>query len=47
MTARVLLRFETSGQAQKKVTVTGRLFLTRSSGGAWQVFGFDVAKGAK
>lgn len=44
-TARVRLAFTTSGRAERKVTVSGRLFLTRSSGGAWRVFGFDVAKG--
>jgi len=27
--------------------VSGRLFLTRSTGGAWQIFGYDVAKGSK
>ena len=47
VTARVVLRFKTMGQATKKVTVTGRLFLTQGGGGAWRIFGFDVAKGAK
>ena len=47
VTARVVLRFKTTGHATKKVTVTGRLFLTQSAGGAWRIFGFDVAKGAK
>jgi len=47
VTARVVLRFKTTGQAKKKVTVTGRLFLTQGGGGAWRIFGFDVAKGAK
>ena len=47
VTARVVLRFATSGQSQKTVTVTGRLFLTRTTGGAWRIFGFDVAKGAR
>ncbi len=46
VTARVLLRFETSGQASRTVTVTGRLFLTQASG-AWRIFGFDVARGSK
>jgi hypothetical protein len=44
VTARFVLRFATTGQTTKKVTVTGRLFLTRDSG-AWRIFGFDVAKG--
>jgi hypothetical protein len=47
VTARVVLRFKTTGQAKKKVTVTGRLFLTQGGNGAWRIFGFDVAKGAK
>jgi hypothetical protein len=47
VTARVVLRFKTTGNATKKVTVTGRLFLTQSGSGAWRIFGFDVAKGSK
>jgi hypothetical protein len=47
VTARFLLRFRTTGDVRKKVTVTGRLFLTRSAGGAWRIFGYDVARGAK
>ena len=31
----------------RTVTVSGRLFLTQSTGGAWQIFGYDVAKGSK
>lgn len=46
-TARVHLTFKTTGHVEKTVTVTGRLFLTRNDHGDWQVFGFDVAKGAK
>lgn len=45
VTARVVLRFRTTGHPRKKVTVTGRLFLTRGGGGAWRIFGYDVAKG--
>jgi hypothetical protein len=44
VTARFVLRFATTGQTTKKVTVTGRLFLTKV-GNAWRIFGFDVAKG--
>lgn len=44
-TARVLLRFETSGQVHKKLVVRGRLFLTRNSSGNWKIFGFDISKG--
>jgi len=47
VTAHVVLKFTTSGQTQKKVTVTGRLFLTKDTKGAWQIFGYDVSKGAK
>jgi hypothetical protein len=46
VTARFLLRLRTSGTAHQRVTVTGRLFLTRSSAGAWKIFGYDVAKAA-
>src|SRR3954447_11185276 len=47
VTARFVLRFATTGQVTKKVTVTGRLFLTQVAGGPWRIFGYDVAKGAK
>ena len=47
VTAYVTLKFTTSGQAEKKVTVTGRLFLTKDAQGTWQIFGYDVSKGAK
>jgi hypothetical protein len=43
-TARLRLVFDTSGDAEKRVTVTGRLRLTRTDAG-WQVFAYDVAKG--
>jgi hypothetical protein len=41
-TARVLLRFNTSG-VERKVRVSGRLYLTKKHG-RWRVFGYDVAK---
>jgi hypothetical protein len=47
VTAHVVLKFTTSGQTQKKVTVTGRLFLTKDAQGDWQIFGYDVSKGAR
>jgi hypothetical protein len=47
VTARVRLKFTTTGDKKKKVTVTGRLFLTRDPQGDWQIFGYDVSKGAK
>jgi hypothetical protein len=47
VTARVRLKFTTTGHKRKKVTVTGRLFLARSPQGHWQIFGYDVSKGVK
>ncbi len=46
-TARVDLRFTTSGDVAKPVEVSGRLFLTPTAGGPWRIFGYDVAKGAR
>ncbi len=45
-TARVDLRFTTSGQVAKKIEVTGRLLLTRTDSGSWRIFGYDVTQGA-
>jgi hypothetical protein len=45
VTARVRLGFRTSGDLERTVRVTGRLFLTRTDG-QWKVFGYDVTKGA-
>jgi hypothetical protein len=45
VTAHVDLRFTTSGARARKVLVRGRLFLTQGKQG-WQVFGYDVTKGA-
>jgi hypothetical protein len=42
-TARVRLAFRTTG-LERRVTVTGRVFLTKADG-RWKVFGYDVAKG--
>lgn len=44
VTAHVRLRFTTTGDLEKTVTVAGRLYLTRTKQG-WQVFGYDVTKG--
>ncbi|GAB3196364.1 hypothetical protein GCM10027062_05500 [Nocardioides hungaricus] len=44
VTARVRLGFRTTGDLERTVRVTGRLFLTRTDG-QWQVFGYDVSKG--
>ena len=45
VTARVRLGFRTTGDLERTVRVTGRLFLTRTDG-RWRVFGYDVTKGA-
>jgi hypothetical protein len=45
VTARVRLGFRTTGELERTVRVTGRLFLTRTDG-RWKVFGYDVTKGA-
>lgn len=44
-TARVRLVITTSGELQRRVTVTGQLRLVPTPAG-WQVFGYDVAKGS-
>ena len=44
-TARVHLVFMTTGNHQKRVTVTGRLFLSPANHGSWKVFGYDMSKG--
>jgi hypothetical protein len=46
VTARVVLRFATTGETVKDVRVAGRLYLTKGTQG-WQVFGYDVTKVAK
>ncbi len=45
VTARVLLRFRTSGDLERDVRVQGRLYLTPTPQG-WRVFGYDMTKGA-
>lgn len=45
VTARMSLRFATTGDLERTVRVQGRLFLTRVDG-VWKVFGYDVTKGA-
>jgi hypothetical protein len=44
VTARVELRFTTTGEVARTETVRGRLFLTRGKQG-WEVFGYDVTSG--
>lgn len=46
VTAHFVLRFDTTGDKTGTTTVRGRLFLTFKRG-AWRVFGYDVAKGAR
>jgi hypothetical protein len=45
-TARFRLVFDTSGPMSYTVQVSGRLMLTRTPKGTWQVFGYDVARNA-
>ncbi len=45
-TARFRLVFDTTGELEKQVSVSGRLMLTRHESG-WQIFAYDVAKGSK
>jgi hypothetical protein len=45
VTARVLFTFETTGEVERAVRVQGRLYLSRTADG-WQVFGYDMTKGA-
>lgn len=44
VTARLFLRFETTGEVARTETVRARLFLTRGEAG-WEVFGYDVSAG--
>ena len=46
VTAHVLLRFEATGARSGTTVVRGRLFLVHKRG-AWRIFGYDVAKGAR
>ena len=46
VTAQFVLKLDTTGQKTGTTTVRGRLFLTRKRG-AWRIFGYDVAKGAR
>ena len=48
VTARIqLVYLADRGEAQdQRVTVTGRLLLTRKKAGEWQIFGYDVARAA-
>jgi len=46
VTARFVLRFQTTGEKAGTTTVRGRLFLTRRNG-PWRIFGYDVAKGSR
>lgn len=46
VTAHFVLRFEASGEKAGTTVVRGRLFLIFKRG-AWRIFGYDVAKGAR
>lgn len=45
-TARFRLVYDTAGQASYTVQVSGRLMLSRTKNGGWQIFGYDVARNA-
>lgn len=49
VTARIrLVYLADRGEAQaKRVTVSGRLLLTRKKSGGWQIFGYDVARSVR
>ncbi|HSU00903.1 MAG TPA: hypothetical protein VLK03_00010 [Nocardioides sp.] len=46
VTAHVVLRFDSQGDRAGSTVVRGRLFLTHRRG-AWRIFGYDLAKGAR
>ncbi len=46
VTAHFVLRFATTGEKAGTTVVRGRLFLIHKRG-AWRIFGYDVAKGAR
>lgn len=47
VTARFRLDFSTDGKVAKRFRVKGRLMLTKSRRGAWQVFAYDVRRTAR
>lgn len=47
VTARFRLVFRTSGDYERKITINGRLFLTRGKERHWRIFGYDVTKGVE
>ncbi|WP_109508318.1 hypothetical protein [Nocardioides speluncae] len=47
VTARFRLVFRTSGEYQRRITIDGRLFLTRGKERRWRIFGYDVTKGVE
>lgn len=47
VTARFRLVFRTNGDYERKITIDGRLFLTRGKERHWRVFGYDVTKGVE
>ena len=46
VTAHVVLKFEATGSKAGTTVVRGRVFLIQKRG-AWRIFGYDVAKGAR
>lgn len=47
VTARFRLVFRTSGDYERRITIDGRLFLTRGKERHWRIFGYDVTKGVE
>lgn len=46
-TARFRFVFRTDGERPRRVTVSGRLALTKAAGKGWRVFAYDVARSAR
>lgn len=47
VTARFRLVYRTSGDYERRITIDGRLFLTRGKERKWRIFGYDVTKGVE
>lgn len=43
-TARINLAFDTSGKAERRVVVRGRVMLTKGGKGNWRIFAYDVSR---
>jgi hypothetical protein len=47
VTTRFQLEFKTEGDYARKVSVHGRLLMTRQPGKGWRIFAYDVSKSSK